>query len=278
MRLPVQYAMIRLNFWLAYSQRNRLQTPMTTSKKTDKLTNKQAVTVLRRPLTRKKLSEAVEEELEFMIRRGEFAEGDQLPSERELMDLFKVGRPSVREALAALKRKGLLQISNGERARVTRPSADTIISELSGVAKDFLLQPGGINHFEQLRQFFESGLVRYAAEHATDKQIAKLANALEINSKSLADNDLFVRSDIAFHRVLAEMPGNPLFLTIHIALLDWLIAARMTLSEPQQVLEHNRNSYHQHVKIYQAIARRDADGAETALKEHLRSVFSAYYV
>lgn len=106
-----------------------------------------------RPLTRKKLSEMVEEELEQMIRRREFAEGEQLPSERELMTFFNVGRPSVREALAALKRKGLVQISNGERARVSRPSADTIIGELSGMAKDFLSHPGGIAHFEQLRLF-----------------------------------------------------------------------------------------------------------------------------
>ena len=52
----------------------------------------------RRPLARKKLSEMVEEELEQMIRRGEFGEGGQLPSERELMAFFNVGRPSVREA------------------------------------------------------------------------------------------------------------------------------------------------------------------------------------
>ncbi|VEB53453.1 GntR family transcriptional regulator [Salmonella enterica subsp. enterica] len=127
----------------------------------------------------KKLSEMVEEELEQMIRRHEFGEGEQLPSERELMAFFNVGRPSVREALAALKRKGLVQINNGERARVSRPSADTIISELSGMAKDFLTHPGGIAHFEQLRLFFESSLVRYAAEHATDEQIALLTKALE---------------------------------------------------------------------------------------------------
>ena len=53
-----------------------------------------------RPLARKKLSEMVEEELEQMIRRREFGEGEQLPSERELMAFFNVGRPSVREALA----------------------------------------------------------------------------------------------------------------------------------------------------------------------------------
>jgi DNA-binding FadR family transcriptional regulator len=43
---------------------------------------------------------------------------------KSLSPCRKVGRPSVREALAALKRKGLVQISNGERARVSRPSAN----------------------------------------------------------------------------------------------------------------------------------------------------------
>lgn len=230
----------------------------------------------RRPLARKKLSEMVEEELEQMIRRHEFGEGEQLPSERELMAFFNVGRPSVREALAALKRKGLVQINNGERARVSRPSADTIISELSGMAKDFLTHPGGIAHFEQLRLFFESSLVRYAAEHATDEQIALLTKALEINSQSLDDNALFIRSDVEFHRVLAEIPGNPIFMAIHVALLDWLIAARPSVPD-RELHEHNNLSYQQHIVIVDAIRQRDPDKADRALQTHLNSVSATWH-
>ncbi|WP_054179038.1 transcriptional regulator NanR [Trabulsiella odontotermitis] len=230
----------------------------------------------RRPLARKKLSEMVEEELEQMIRRREFAEGEQLPSERELMAFFNVGRPSVREALAALKRKGLVQISNGERARVSRPSADTIISELSGMAKDFLSHPGGIAHFEQLRLFFESSLVRYAAENATPAQIDQLAKALELNNQSLDDNVLFIRSDVDFHRVLAEIPGNPIFMAIHVALLDWLIAARPKVPD-QELHEHNYVSYQQHVAIVDAIRHRDPDEADRALQTHLNSVSATWH-
>lgn len=230
----------------------------------------------RRPLARKKLSEMVEEELEQMIRRQEFSEGDQLPSERELMDFFEVGRPSVREALAALKRKGLVQISNGERARVSRPSADTIISELSGMAKDFLTHPGGIAHFEQLRLFFESSLVRYAAEHASAAQLDKLSEALEINSQSLDDNTLFIRSDVAFHRVLAGIPGNPIFMSIHVALLDWLIAARPKVPD-SELHQHNNLSYQQHIAIVEAIRSRDPDRADRALQSHLNSVSATWH-
>ncbi|MFK3660623.1 MULTISPECIES: transcriptional regulator NanR [Enterobacterales] len=230
----------------------------------------------RRPLARKKLSEMVEEELEQMIRRREFAEGEQLPSERELMTFFNVGRPSVREALAALKRKGLVQINNGERARVSRPSADTIISELSGMAKDFLAHPGGIAHFEQLRLFFESSLVRYAAEHASDEQVERLAKALELNSQSLDDNALFIRSDVEFHRVLAEIPGNPIFMAIHVALLDWLIAARPKVSD-QELYQHNNVSYQQHIAIVEAIRQRDPEEADRALQTHLNSVSATWH-
>ena len=219
-----------------------------------------------RPLARKKLSEMVEEELEQMIRRREFGEGEQLPSERELMAFFNVGRPSVREALAALKRKGLVQINNGERARVSRPSADTIIGELSGMAKDF----------QQLRLFFESSLVRYAAEHATDEQIDLLAKALEINSQSLDNNAAFIRSDVDFHRVLAEIPGNPIFMAIHVALLDWLIAARPTVAD-QALHEHNNVSYQQHIAIVDAIRRHDPDEADRALQSHLNSVSATWH-
>ncbi|MDU5730169.1 MAG: transcriptional regulator NanR [Citrobacter freundii] len=211
-----------------------------------------------RPLARKKLSEMVEEELEQMIRRREFGEGEQLPSERELMAFFNVGRPSVREALAALKRN------------------DTIISELSGMAKDFLAHPGGIAHFEQLRLFFESSLVRYAAEHATDEQIDRLAKALEINSQSLDDNTLFIRSDVDFHRVLAEIPGNPIFMAIHVALLDWLIAARPAVAD-QELYEHNNVSYQQHIAIVDAIRQRDPEEADRALQEHLNSVSATWH-
>ncbi|MFR4486781.1 MAG: transcriptional regulator NanR [Escherichia coli] len=220
-----------------------------------------------RPLARKKLSEMVEEELEQMIRRREFGEGEQLPSERELMAFFNVGRPSVREALAALKRKGLVQINNGERARVSRPSADTIIGELSGMAKDFLIV--GIAHFEQLRLFFESSLVRYAAEHATDEQIDLLAKALEINSQSLDNNAAFIRSDVDFHRVLAEIPGNPIFMAIHVALLDWLIAARPTVAD-QALHEHNNVSYHSRRSLTRSAVM--ILTKPIALQSHLNSV------
>ena len=112
--------------------------------------------------------------LEDEIVRGVRPLGDQLPSEREMMRLFGVGRPAIREALFALRRKGLVKVGNGTRARVTQPTPAAILGELSGAARHLLEQPGGQQHFQEARSFFEIALARYAARHATTKDLARL--------------------------------------------------------------------------------------------------------
>ena len=83
----------------------------------------------------RKLYEDVAHHLEEMIRDGEFAESGRLPSERELMRHFGVGRPSIREALFHLRKMGLVDIRSGERARVTRPTPQFVIDAPGGGGK-----------------------------------------------------------------------------------------------------------------------------------------------
>ena len=99
---------------------------------------------------------------------------------------------------------------------------------------------------------------------------------VEINSESLDDNTLFIRSDVDFHRVLAEIPGNPIFMAIHVALLDWLIAARPKVAD-SELYQHNEISYRQHIAIVDAIRRRDPDEADRALQTHLNSVSATWH-
>src|ERR1700761_6594596 len=81
------------------------------------------------PIRRRKLSEEAALRLETMIRDGIFPMGTMLPPERELMKVFGVGRASIREALFALDRMGLVELRNGERPRVTSPTPQTLISD-----------------------------------------------------------------------------------------------------------------------------------------------------
>lgn len=229
---------------------------------------------LKRPIAKTKLSDGVADELEAMIRKGELLVGDTLPSERKLMETFAVGRPSIREALAKLSRKGLVKIRSGERTLVTRPSPDDIIGELSVMSKDFLNQPNGLRYFDQLRLFFESSLVRYAAEHASEADLADLKTALDLNTAAVGNYELFKKTDINFHRVLAHITGNPIFEAISSALAEWVVTDRPPVDDSEA--GHAKSAI-EHAKIYEMIRKRDVQGADEAMTKHLAFVFEKYY-
>ena len=66
-------------------------------------------------------------------------------------------------------------------------------------------------------------------------------------------------------------------MAIHVALLDWLIAARPTVAD-QELYEHNNVSYQQHIAIVDAIRQRDPEEADRgARKEHLNSVSATWH-
>ena len=58
------------------------------------------------------MSDEVFDRLKAMIVSGECGPGGSLPSERELMARFGVGRPAIREAMQALANLGLVTISH----------------------------------------------------------------------------------------------------------------------------------------------------------------------
>jgi GntR family transcriptional regulator, sialic acid-inducible nan operon repressor len=223
-------------------------------------------------IKRRKLYEEVLDHLERMIREGEFAESGRLPSERELMRLFGVGRPAIREALFHLRKMGLIEIRSGERARLTQPTPQFVIDSLAGTARHMISAPGGVHNFQNARLFFEVGLARHAALEATEEDLASLEEALEVNRQSIGDLKRFVQTDVAFHYVLALVPGNPIFTAIHTALSEWLQEQRRTTLAPGQDVR----AYQAHRAIYEAVVSRDPDRAEAAMRAHLDYVARRY--
>jgi GntR family transcriptional regulator, sialic acid-inducible nan operon repressor len=223
-------------------------------------------------IKRRKLYEDVVDHLERMIHEGEFAESQRLPSERDLMRHFGVGRPTIREALFHLRKMGLLEIRSGERARVTQPTPQFVVNSLASTAKHMIAAPGGVQNFQNARLFFEAGLARHAALHATPEDLASFEAALEDNRLSIGDLKRFERTDVAFHYVLALVPRNPIFTAIHTALAEWLLEQRQTTLAPGQDVR----AYQAHRAIFEAVAARDAERAETAMRAHLDYVARRY--
>ncbi len=220
----------------------------------------------------RKLYEEVAARLERMIAEGHYAAGDALPSQRTLMETFAVGRPAIREALFHLQKMGLIDIRSGTRAIVTLPTPAFVVDALAVTARHMLAAPGGVQNFQSLRVFFEVGLARHAAEHATKDDLDRFRAALEENRASLGDLKRFERTDVDFHYVLAVIPRNPMFTAIHAALAEWLLEQRQTTLAPGK----DKVAYEAHRAIYEAVKSRDADRAEAAMRDHLDYVTRRY--
>lgn len=219
------------------------------------------------PIQRRKLYQEVEQRLLDRIRRGEIPAGQQLPSERELMELFGVGRPAVREALQSLERSGIVEIAHGERARVVVPTAETLIAQVAGGARHLLrMQPDTFEHLKDARLFLEAGMARRAAERASDDDVARLRERLAEHRAALEQLELFLERDMAFHREIARISGNPIFPAVIEGLFRWAgefyqAIVRAPGVEDVTLAEHQR--------LVDAIAARDPDAAERAMREHL---------
>lgn len=225
------------------------------------------------PVRRRKLYQDIVERMEQLMLSGRLQPGDLLPSERDLMQMFEVGRTSVREALFALQRMGLIEIRNGERPCVTRPSAIGMVRELSGAARHLLASQEGAREFQQARGIIEVALARHAAEHATEADIAALREALALNGAAIGDMEAFTRTDVAFHLRIAEVTRNSIFAVLNTAVNDWLAEQRtIGLGNPGADLA----AFKAHGAICEAIAAHRPDEAERAMRAHLAEV-EAYY-
>jgi GntR family transcriptional repressor for pyruvate dehydrogenase complex len=223
---------------------------------------------------RRRLYEEVASRIEGQIVGGFYRPGDALPSERELMARYGVGRPAVREALLALKKMGLVKMIQGGRARVTTPNSETLVGTLSGAARHLMSDPDGVRQFQDARCFFEVGLVRHAATNATASDLEALRRALDLNREARGDLAAFERTDVEFHHTIAQITRNPIFEAIHQAMVTWLTEQRhITLLAPRQ----HELALRAHEQIYLAINDGDADRAERMMRDHLGNVAKVYW-
>ncbi len=219
------------------------------------------------PIVRRKLGHEVQQRLLAGIRSGAYAVGELLPSERELMAQFGVGRPAVREGLQALERMGLISIVHGEGARVQPLSADSVISQISASAIHLLSGDSQLlEHLKEARLAFEVAMARSAAQRATDEDIAHLREAFEAHRASFGDPVRFLETDLALHRLIATVSGNPVYVAVSQAMLQWLRNFHEDLVRAPGAEEFTLD---EHKRMLDCIAAHDPDGAERAVRDHL---------
>jgi DNA-binding FadR family transcriptional regulator len=216
-------------------------------------------------LYRGRVADQIVEDLRRQILSGALADGDRLPSERDLAAQYDVSAPTVREAVRVLTAMGLLSTRNGSRTTVTA-SGDTLLA----------MSIASIVQFEKVTAADVFGLLSalyaYAAERAveraSDEDILRLRAAAERAAKP-AEADA-AAALLAFFTILAEISGNALAAALcrFITQMQIGLAVELAKGSNQEWGLVPRSLASARMDIVDAIARRDATAAVDLVREY----------
>lgn len=208
---------------------------------------------------------AIKGRLKRAIEAGVYADGDQLPPERQLAVAFSAARSTIRKALDELEASGLVvrRVGSGTFVNYAGP----LQSPLDDVTD--LISP---LQLIEARLSVEIHMTRLAAINATARDLDDLEVTLERLDGCGADKDAFTRWDREFHALLARSSRNPLMVHIYQQVNavrshgQWDAMKELVLT-PQQIAHYNV----EHRAIYDALRQRDVQGAEKWIRAHLET-------
>lgn len=214
-----------------------------------------------------RLYEQIVQQIEDSILKGSLKPGDQLPAERELAQRFGVSRTAVREAVKALREKGLVEAYSGRGTFITDGTSQAIRQSLDFMMK--IGQPDGSTDLAEARAILEPEIAALAAIRAEEQHVAAMSEAVAVMDRSLQDSVAFIEADLDFHLALAEAAANPIILSLIDSIVGLLREQRTRIFHVDGGPE--RGQFH-HKRILDAVVQRDAEKARSAMRAHLQQI------
>ncbi|MFE4668090.1 FadR/GntR family transcriptional regulator [Streptomyces sp. NPDC056716] len=214
-------------------------------------------------------------EITKQIMTERLPEGTKLPTEREMLETYQVGRSTLREALRLLESRGVLTVRPGRDGGpvVRRPRPSDL-----GEALTLLMQFEGVPFVEVFaaRQALEPILARMAAQNMDDETLTAMAGSIERMAADLDDRQLFREENFKFHELVASAARSPvleLFSAAVESVADGLafgvVAADFTHGHRALALEAHRN-------LLKAFRARDPEAAEDSMRVHLEEARASW--
>jgi len=221
------------------------------------------------PIDRESIAEKVVNKILSLIQSGNLKPGDKLPSEKELITVFSVSRPTLREALRALSILGIT---------TTRKGGGTYVSELK--AADLLrpleffvsIEDQSIQDIFECRRILECEMVAKAASIVTDVQIEEFDRLIDVQKGTINDPVAFRISDQKFHELLATISGNVVLARLADGMYNIAMDARRKATEMEGVLPQ---SLQDHIAIVESLRLKDPEKASEAMRQHLNHIESS---
>jgi GntR family transcriptional repressor for pyruvate dehydrogenase complex len=212
----------------------------------------------------------VQRALEERLVDGSWGAGTRLPAERRLAEMLGVSRNSVREAILALKTRGLLASRRGSGVFVTERLQTAIASPWRQLVVD---HPDMRWDTLEFRRELEAATAHYAALRATPDDLAMLAAVVERLEHAYASGNKPEehRADADFHEAIAQASHNSMFLYLHSSMVRMLrehISFNLEgLDDPSGKVTARLRE--QHLRIWEAIRRHQAEAARKAMLKHV---------
>jgi GntR family transcriptional repressor for pyruvate dehydrogenase complex len=214
-----------------------------------------------------RLYEQIVQQIEDSLVKGDLKAGDQLPAERDLAQRFGVSRTAVREAVKALREKGLVEAYSGRGTFITDGTTQAVRQSLDLMVK--IGQPEGSTHLAEVRAILEPEIAALAAERIQEPELATMREAVAAMDRAGKNPEIYIEADLDFHLALAEGASNPLILSLLDSIVGLLRQQRLRIFRVTGGPE--RGQIH-HKRILDAIERRDAESARQAMRAHLGQV------
>ena len=217
---------------------------------------------------RPSVSVYVTEQLLELIRADELRAGSRLPSVASLARSLSVAAPTVRESLRGLEALGIVEIRHGRGVYVRNPESRVL------VANPYSGQLGTRTILELLdaRLVIEPTLAARTAVNATAEEIQQLGQLLADAAELLEGHDPLLHGmNMTFHRGVAHFSGNAILAQAIDSIVDVYTAEQLVIL---RIYDNRRRDHEEHIAIFDAICRRDSDGAAELMRQHLEDVLA----
>ena len=201
--------------------------------------------------------------------RGNYKNGDKLPTEKQLMEEIGVSRTVLREALSAIEASGLIVTRQGSGRYIRIPNIGEKIIDNYSVIVD--TNPAVLFDLLDVRIMLEMAslpkiIERVNLEHL--QALRELANEMVAKAKN---GCTFEHEDRAFHLMLYSTMGN--------TVLEQLLTAFWNMFENEKFNTMHENLYevaYQHIELLDALYKQDLPELTEVMKRVLGD--ARYYI
>jgi GntR family transcriptional repressor for pyruvate dehydrogenase complex len=210
----------------------------------------------------------VTEQVLALIEREALGRGDRLPSVQALARRLSVAAPTVRESLRQLQALGVVELRHGSGVYVRDAQRRVLLAN----PYPGQLETRTIFDLLEARLLIEPHLTALTAVLADDEELAELGVALGKAGEQLEGPDEVLHGlNMTFHRGVARLSRSSVLSQAIESIVDVYAAEQMVIL---RLYDDRRRDHEQHLGIFEALGRRDADEASERMRLHIEGVRS----